>query len=63
MSWLLSEPQETKEYSWFERLIYIAVQAYLGEMVGSFPDHHKKASITRKQAVIFQLAEGPAFNL
>lgn len=39
------------------------IQVYVGDTAGLVPDPCNKASIVIKQAVIFLLGEGPAFNL
>lgn len=39
------------------------MQASLGDMVSSGPDHHNKVGIAIKQVLIFSLVEGLAFTL
>lgn len=41
----------------------IQLQAYLGDIVGSFPEHRNNMSIAIKRVIIFLLVESLALNL
>lgn len=48
---------------WGRTDIPVVIQANLGGIAGSVPDHRNEVSISTKRVTVFLLAEGLAYNL